>query len=328
MITLATLLCYLSGSICMGIVVITIAIAQKRNIVTTEESIKIQPASHSTLFKYLVLSVSTIESPLVFSSIAASFVIFAASNILLPQFSISCLFYFTAISIISSATAYACGHAAKNYLRSLSAHFSLEGFFSQKLIVALSLLQTPLLFSLILIWLHTSLLQASFYNDSLNLLKILLSSSLCLMMAFASTGVLIGMGKIVKKYGKICIFFPEDAQTLSTRFFLMLGLVEAPIIFPFIINFILLHKLSATSILFTLQEYSLSIILPIFGIIVGFVSRESGTMVAHNFQVMIKNENIKKTSISLTFLSQILLDARILYAFLVIILCILKMKLI
>jgi F-type H+-transporting ATPase subunit c len=328
MITFATLSCYIFGSICMGIIVVIIALSQKRNIVTTEESMKIQPASHSTLLKYLVLSVSTIESPLIFSSIAASFVIFAASNILLPQFSISCIFYFIAISIIASATAYTCGHAAKNYLRSLSAHFSFEGFISQKLIIGLSLLQTPLLFSLILIWLHTSLLQASFENENLNLFKIALSSSLCLMMAFASAGVLIGMGNIVKKYGKICIFFPEDAQTLSTRFFLMLGLVEAPIIFPFIINFILLHKLSATSILFTLQEYSLSIILPIFGIIVGYVSKKSGTMVAHNFQVMVKDENIKKATISLTFLSQILLDARILYAFLIIILCILKMKLI
>jgi len=317
---------YLFGSLALSLIIYFIVKTQNILSIFCQKFCSDQPYSSKILSKYLLIILSILESPLIFSSLGIISVVISLLKIDNFYINLLAIFYFFLISFIAINVILYCKNPVINFLNNFSAHPQNEKLFSSKTIVVLSLFQTPLLFTLVIIWLHLSSLINSIENNSFSILKIVFSISLSLMFVISALGILKGMNFFITSFSNIGIYFSSIIRKISeSNFYTTIGLIEASIIFPFIINLIFLSFLKESKII----DYNFLIfpfLFLIFGFIVYYVSLKSGKISANNFLILKKNNEIEKEIISLNFISQILLDARIIYFFIIIFLFLIKFK--
>ena len=148
-----------------------------------------------------------------------------------------------------------------------------------------------------------------------------------MMFAIAACGVLKGMSFVIEGFSAVGIYFPEILKKFTaSNFYTTLGLVEAPIIFPFLINMLMISFFK-NSISGNYIEYIFPFLYLFFGYVVSFVSYSSGKVSKENIFTISENKNVTKEIFSLNFITQVLLDARVIYLFIIIFLLILKLKL-
>jgi F0F1-type ATP synthase membrane subunit c/vacuolar-type H+-ATPase subunit K len=322
------LILYIFGILSIALVVITVLVAQYRSANTSSDSTATQPQSSSEIRKNLVIILSILETPLIFASIGIALAATFITGINDIKTTLTIVTYFISISATTAFTAFACGKPSKSFLSAISAHPQHEGEISQKLVILLSLLQTPLLFTLITIWMHLNLIKNADLIGALTNEKLFLSSCLCLTMGISVIGVLNGLTKLMNRFSSLGRYFQSSTKATSANLFFMLGLIETPVIFPFLLQFLNTKLLSSSVSIEPKYVYMLSIIYLIFSLGLSYVTSKSGDVASSGIEAVIKNNNLKKNIFPLSFVAQILLDARIIHIFIVVFLCILKLKII
>jgi F0F1-type ATP synthase membrane subunit c/vacuolar-type H+-ATPase subunit K len=320
------LILYTSGILSIAAVIIVVLLAQTKAIKTSNDATLNQPYSSAGIRKNLVITLSVLETPIIFSSIGIALAATFIGGINDIRTTLTIVSYFITIASVGAFTAYACSKPAKSFLNAISAHPQYEGAISQKLIILLSLLQTPLLFTLITIWIHLNLIKNADLIGILTNERLFLSACLCITMGISVIGVLNGLTKLMNTFSSLGIYFQSSLKPVSANLFFMLGLIETPVIFPFLIQFLNTKLLNGAVSIAPKYIYTLSILYIMFSLGLSYVAYKSGDVASKGIELVIKNKNLKKNIFPLSLIAQILLDARTIYIFVIIFLCILKLK--
>jgi F0F1-type ATP synthase membrane subunit c/vacuolar-type H+-ATPase subunit K len=275
-------------------------------------SIKNQPFSQFFIQKNFILGIIFFETPTILAVVSSLFIIPLCSyehkgiGVLIGM---CCVL----ISLIASVTLYYSNIIIKKSINACAAHPSISDKIHNYFLIHISIIQTPLLITMI-----TLLLSSKYALNICEKNIFIISNSLyalCFllgMMIFVSLGAIQGISKIAASFNQLISYHPNLVNAIFPRTILSIGLVEAPVIFSLII-FILLYQgnyqtsASLTSIIGSL----------IFGIGAGISSNLSGTTSTYAIKNITNQEDISRYT-PITFFSQMLIDTRVLYLFIVV----------
>jgi F0F1-type ATP synthase membrane subunit c/vacuolar-type H+-ATPase subunit K len=325
MIFISTIFYYIG--IIISTAAITWAISYSRAIVndSMQNGMLFQGYAFNVLKRNYLIIFAIFETPIILVAVMIIYLynFFSSSYIYLSIFLLASII---SIALVSFFTALFYHKPSERFLSSIAAHPNLGGLTSGQLILCLSLIQTPLLITLISIIINCIFLNDVLIKDIfIPINKILILSSNVLLVAIASSGSVIGMQEIIQKYANINIFYPSVSEKNFLNLIISLGLIEAPFIFSFIINLLIvgLIDLPNNNILWIFVFVPL-----IFGIVAGYAAYQSGVVAARGFSFISENEEKNKKIRTIALFSQIILDSRVLYMFVIIILCMTTLKLI
>lgn len=289
-----------------------------------EDGMLIQPYSVKSLKKEQFVILVLLEAPIILTSVLIFF-LYSIIGYQIPYFYILIFSYIFSVGLTSCFTIIKYNDGVKFFIKAFSAHPQKSSSFANKLILSLSLLQAPLIVVIVSIFVNIININnfLSINHNIISLENIFIASLSVFLVSIASVGAIIGIGKITESYAKKNIFYSISSEKNFINLILGIGLVEAPFIFSFITSLFILK------IIFKITTYVIPIIFLTlaFAFVAFFTSYKSGLISAKGFDLVDENMNKNKILFSITILGQILLDARILYMFILLIIFLSRLNL-
>lgn len=317
---------FIGLAIVISFIAISILKTQSLISIYTKEGILKQPYSFDILKKQQILILALLDAPIILSAILISYI----NNLLKYKFEYSYVIfiaYFISLTIVCVLTTYSFNIATKNFLYSISAHPQKGNILSSRLIFSFSILQAPLIISIVAIFININLIKnlLNIYPVALNLNKIILFSSSIISTSISAAGSILGIKKLTESFAKLNIYFLSIAEKNFLNFIFSIGLIDAPFIFSFLVN--LLIGNATKNINNNFEIILMSILILFFGIICFTVSLNSGKVASISMNSLSQDFKKNKNIFSICILSQIFLDARVLYMFIIVIIFLSKLSL-
>jgi hypothetical protein len=302
----------------LGILIVTSIISYVRSKITNLifADVIAQPQKYTVTTKMQFLAMAFLETPLILSIIISilSFDLLSYDNIFIT---ILPAIYSGLILISAAITVYYSGYYIGHLINVATTHPQYESKIIIQLFLFLSTLQAPfIILFVVLLYIKYYIInniQGIFFNTFLWAFLISLGSMLIIMQSMVCKAI----SKLIFYLKKIYLQYPGHIQQMILLLVMNMGFLQAPYIFGFIV-FILLSKF------FTIHIPLLYILFSFLALLFGFtgavIIRQSGNIihtVIKNFTYdMTKNKKVMQFAI----VTQILLDSRILYILLIILL--------
>lgn len=309
MIDVASLLNYSAIVIPTSCTAMSVAVAQGRVGRAALESINIQPSARNEITKAFVLGMALMETGSVLC-LALSIMLLFDHTIMAPDLlhSIGRLGMVFALSLSGVAVGIVSAWPAMNACAAIAR----QPFFSQSIfnmmIITLSLIQTPIIFSVIIAWIIS--LQAPLVTSQTDSIRLLASG---FVMGFGSIGPVIGTarfaGEVIKSIG-----FNRTAYTkLITFTFISEAIIETPVLFSFIVALLLLlSPVQATDS--PARQFVIAAAALCTGIGTLVPSIMSGRVASAACRQIAHNPNNYPLLVKASMFCQILLDTLVIYA--------------
>lgn len=297
-----------------AIVVVTIALVIVISFVRAKlgskifQPIIIQPYAGNSIRKSYFLGLAFLESPLILSAIGIlSFADILAFSAISGLTIIPCLY-----TILTGASAtisiYFTGLSMHHFLKAFGAHPQYDGSLLMQLLILCSALQAPFIIFIVSLFIHKSFLFASPHALSCqDQCFIFFHLSLLVIVQFA---VMRSIKKIITALARVYMWFPSYIKQLFIFIVMKIGFLQAPYIFSFV-GFLLLLQVYAKlylykGIVFSIVSFSFSLI--------GYsIATESGNIATTAIQTIESDIKKDRSTLNTSLLAQILLDSRILY---------------
>lgn len=279
-----------------------------------------QPYSENSIKKNYFLGLAFLESPLILAFISAiSF--FDLVCIEMPQIIFVPFIYLVFVGVSAGMTIYCNGMSMKYFFSVFGAHPEYEGSLFMQLLLFSSAIQAPFIVFIVSLFIHKNYFYC--YLDLVNPYTIFFVFIHLFVLLFVQYGVMKSIQRIIKELSILYISFPANIKSIFVPLVMQIGFLQAPYIFSFVTFLLLLQVYTM------IKVYSMIVFffLAAFFSLIGFtIANQSGYIVATALQQ--SNHNILKNRsiMNLAILSQILIDARILYILIIILLSITQLS--
>jgi hypothetical protein len=282
------------------------------------DGIKYQEVAQFYLVKNIFLLIVLLEAPLILISISlgmmGSLFIQYYDDPFLASFAIPALI---GLFLITLMTVYVHKGPAQSLLYACSNHPQLGNVYTNNSLFLFSLIQTPLIFCLVIFFM--AFLKVNNIINSLASLEYIgfINGSSVLNVAIAGLFVTSAIGNYITEITKAGSIFPNRFIEYVKQGILSLALIEAPLVFTVLINILIILKVGYDSLISILIVFFLGLI---FSFSAGFLSKHSSRIASSGIKSsMVESVDIKKIH-RMVFISQVFLDARLLYIFIIVIL--------
>jgi F0F1-type ATP synthase membrane subunit c/vacuolar-type H+-ATPase subunit K len=282
----------------------------------SHNSLFYQPYSQDIIKKNYMLALVFFETPTILAAIAGFFMMSLLKSSL-GYVGILILIYSVCMIVIACATQYASNNIAKKFFRVFAAQPLYASANQNAFLVYLSIIQTPLLLSMIALLMGCNHAK-DLIESGMSYMNVIFLSGLLIGLVSAGVGAIGGIVRISNAYTDVVEFHPGVIKSLIPRTILSIGLVEAPVIFSLLVYIILYKGVYNDSVI---HLYGIIVSAIIFGVTAGISSYLSGKSAGDVIVYNTDEANIKRFS-SIALFSQMLIDTRVLYLFIIIIFCI------
>jgi len=298
----------------IGATTIALSTAQKMVGTVSQSSILRQKESIPWLKQSSFILFVFLETPFILLGIIIGYlftIINSISNNVIPYF----LIYPLGVISVAIITIISCGKFSISLLKGIESHSWKGSAIFNRLIITCSLLQTPLIIIILSVFMNSMQLEKLFlkpnFFPSIALLNI---GSFC-GISIGAIGVVKGIAEVISGFSELCVRLPSLIDSRSSSLFVSIGICEAAIVFPFIVNFLILSMKTNSQTMIIAMDNIIFVILILLGITVSVVSAISGKIIRKAFASFVSDDTQNTVIFSNGIISQILLDARILYVF-------------
>lgn len=313
---------YYVGIICITFfLVITISFIRGKLGSKIFRPLVIQPYAGNAIRKSYFLGLAFLESPLILTAISAIVFSDLLNNRLLGSNIISFIpFFYTILAGMSAAISiYFTGYCMYHFLKIFGAHPQYDSSLLMQLIIFSSTLQAPFILFMVSLFIHKSFffsLDISSINSSSYF--VFFHLTLLLIVQF---GVMRNIKKILRELSFMYRSFPEYIKDFFVTVLMQLGFLQAPYIFSFV-SFLLLLQVYTKIYMYKAVVFSLSTFL--FSTVGYLITNNSGNVVVNIIKNIDQKEKENNGLINTSLLAQIILDSRIIYMLIVLIVFISK----
>ncbi len=270
----------------------------------------IQPYAGNVIKKNYFLGLAFLESPLILTDISAiSFSDLLEISAQGREIITLIPFFYTILSGVSAAISiYFTGLCMYYFFKIFGAHPQYDSSLLMQLIIFSSTLQAPFILFMVSLFIHKSFffaltavqMQEASYFIFFHLTLLL----------FVQFGVMRNIKKILKELSFMYRAFPEYIKELFITVLMQLGFLQAPYIFSFVC-FLLLLQVYAKVYVYKVFIFSSATFL--FSFIAYLIINSSGKIASTAIKNIDEKEKKNTSLINTSLLAQIILDSRIIY---------------
>ncbi len=272
-----------------------------------------QPSSAHSMGKSHFLLLVLFEAPALLSGVCAGYAMTLIS-IQAPLLALSIFFLIVSLAVVAISTVKYSSAPSSAFLLALAAHPQNSSQVANNALIFLSLMQTPLIFSLVSVFFAVVRLKSAI---TLPWITFFMMGMAPLLIAITGCGLLRGMNMYITEIALVAHYLPHAFRKILGEGLVALALIEAPLLLSFVIAmFVMTLDITNT---FSSGIIIISALI-LFGVVAAVVSYQSASSAALAVAHWRKNYIIKESITRLSFLSQVLLDTRVLYMFVVVLL--------
>lgn len=273
-----------------------------------------QPYAAFILSKSHGILQALFEAPLFLTAVCASYVVISSSiNSDMKMWSIVFLLFGLGVSAL--ATIHYSAKPAKEFMKAFAAHPDYAPGIFNTVLVFVSLMQTPFIFSLVSIFLAVMKIQDACSNQAIGVIMLA-----PVLVCFAAWGALRGMSLAIVSLSQVAVYAPHHFKSGLGKIFISLGLIEAPVLFAFLVSLLCM----TLNMPYAGTFFIVGFLIFLFIITAIQVSYSSASIIASEIAHWYSNYGLKDSLSRISLLAQIFLDARILYMFIVTLLILFK----
>lgn len=277
-----------------------------------------QPYAQHFLTRQTFLLLILLEAPLILISVGLGMLsaIFFKYEMATQMIFFGLLALFS-LCLIALFTIYLYKKPAQYFLHACALH-PLEGpKYINSSIFLLSLMQTPLIFSLVIFFIGFFLFSGivNFFSEE-SIFKSIIWGSAIFGTTISSIGVCLGISIYIKSIAHAGSLFPDRFSAYVKHGLLACALIEAPLIFSILISLLMITKIFILNIV---SVIIISFVGILFSSVSSYLSYTSALIASQGIYFIDKEGLDIKKGMSLSFLSQLFLDARLLYLFVIVI---------
>lgn len=290
--------------------VITITYVRSKIGMAVYSPLIIQPYSGNIIKKNYFLSLALLETPIILTAVCSiSFydLIFFDGLFFLSWIPFIYLFF---IGIASAISIYFTALSMPNFFSIFGAHPQYESSLLMQFLILCSSLQAPFIIFVVSLFIHKSYFYGNFHlfsNQKYILIFLVIHFLFLLLVQY---GVMRSIKNIVNQLCVLYEWFPENIKNIFIVLIMQIGFLQAPYIFSFI-AFLLLMQV------YIMVDVRAFLIFSVFALAFGAIGYTIVSQSGNTVQSALKSANFNisrnKSIFNLSVLSQIFLDARILY---------------